>query len=747
MFGVCGARSGNLACLDFDQPGYCDEWQRLIPDELYNRLYIEESQRSGGYHVTFRVAETVPSSQPARDPRKADGTDGKVRIEVRGEGNGFVAAPSVGYNRIQGDLANLPVLTIEEYRLLIDAAATFNECEPRPTVEREPRPARPADADERRGDRYNREATQDTVLDLFRKHGWAIGQRAGRNVDITRPGATTETSGNVNREGIACIFSTNTEFETSKGHAPFTVYTTLEHGGDFTEAARVLGREYDKTDGKTMGPKRLYRQNENAANEPQEGTKNGPTPIRDDIADEPNFYSDKGKLMPDEAAEYFVRQGGTCFVGINDAAKPYLYNTEAGIYEEDTSNRLADRIRQAAAHGYSEPNQRGQITRALREHGGIHHRILPVDEMTAEIVVENGTLNLETMQLRPWTADEVFFRGLPVAWKPAVPADAYERLDTFLADVMPDADDRSLFWEYIGGILYRKHFYRGILYFIGPHGSGKSSVYDLVLDVLGKENFSSQNAQQMNEESFGLSPLVGALANVCSDAGSDVRLIGTGNLKTLGTGEPVGINRKGQPYLTARLHVPLMFSANDLPQFSGGDEAFRSRVLVVMSGPTRAPGDQKPGIVGELAGDMNVRSAFLNRALEGLARLRERGNYLRSETMLARTAEMMTINDEVRQFLADEAYVRISGDEANSVSAHDLYEAYKSWKKENDPHSKAMSAIGFTRKVTSLVADKVISGMTRPDEAMRGDDGKRYRGYRGIWVVPRVEADNLFSGR
>lgn len=173
LFVVAGERSGNVATLDFDAEGYFDQWGKLIPDDLYDRLYLERSQRSGGVHAVVRVAGPTPCCVPAKDP------DGNLRIEVRGEGQGFVAAPSMGYQRLSGDLANLPVLTADEYQILLDAAATFNEYAPPPPKEQKPRTVRPADAEERPGDRYNRESGQSEVLAVFQQHGWRIGARGG----------------------------------------------------------------------------------------------------------------------------------------------------------------------------------------------------------------------------------------------------------------------------------------------------------------------------------------------------------------------------------------------------------------------------------------------------------------------------------------------------------------------------------------------------------------------------------------
>jgi len=251
LFIPCGVRSQGITCIDFDQPSYFEAWVDLIAPALLDRLYIEQSQRSGGYHVVFRVASAPPSQKIAKDPRKDNGDDGELRIEVRGEGNGFIAAPSVGYQWLQGNLLSLPTLNDDEYASLTRAAESFNECEEPPVVERPRRAPRIATEDELPGTRYSRENGQREVLDLFRKHGYEIGRPDHRgNVPITRPGASSETSGNVNRDGILHMFSTNTPFIPSiagKGnpYTPFAAYTWLEHRGDYAAAGKTLYRLYN----------------------------------------------------------------------------------------------------------------------------------------------------------------------------------------------------------------------------------------------------------------------------------------------------------------------------------------------------------------------------------------------------------------------------------------------------------------------------------------------------------------------
>src|SRR6185312_8991693 len=67
-----------------------------------------------------------------------------------------------------------------------------------------------------------------------------------------RPGKDEGTSGNFNKERKwFSVFSTSTIFDTQKAYLPYAVYAILEHGGNFTEAAKKLLDE-------GYGEKRVY---------------------------------------------------------------------------------------------------------------------------------------------------------------------------------------------------------------------------------------------------------------------------------------------------------------------------------------------------------------------------------------------------------------------------------------------------------------------------------------------------------
>lgn len=240
---VTGAVSGNLELIDFDHKAILFEpWAEFVVSNmpgLLKRLAIETTQ-SGGRHVMYRCHAPIPGNlKLAR--RKVDGKP-ETFIETRGEGGLFLCAPTPGYNLIQGDLENLPVLTEDERSVLLMAAANLNEIEPEPEHYR-PRSNSGQSYDGRPGDDYNSRAD---VREILRAHGWTYLGADSVNEKWRRPGKDTGSLSATLRiqDQRLYVFSSNAApFESGKTYLPFAVLTLLEYRGDYERAASQLSRQ------------------------------------------------------------------------------------------------------------------------------------------------------------------------------------------------------------------------------------------------------------------------------------------------------------------------------------------------------------------------------------------------------------------------------------------------------------------------------------------------------------------------
>ncbi len=93
------------------------------------------------------------------------------------------------------------------------------------------------------GGDFNQRCTGGELESLLTKHGWTIHEKAENYIDFIRPGHSsnrldarlfTDTK-------VFYVFSPNAApFKADAAYAPFPLYTLLEHGGDFSAAAREL---------------------------------------------------------------------------------------------------------------------------------------------------------------------------------------------------------------------------------------------------------------------------------------------------------------------------------------------------------------------------------------------------------------------------------------------------------------------------------------------------------------------------
>jgi hypothetical protein len=252
--GIIGGRvSGNLEILDFDSITFYEQFIKTV--EIAGRQdlieLLPQVNSPEGRHLFYRCNEGISGNQVL-----AQILDDKqlIRtvIETRGEGGYILTVgcppachPSCKtYQLIRGDLLNIPIITAEERQFLLSTARLLNahrKQESKPLSE-----AKTAGEAEggRPGDDFNQRASWAEILE---PHGWMRVSKKGDKDEWRRPGkdgkgisATT----NYNGSGFFYCFSTSTQFE-QRGYDKFSVYTILNHRGDWKAAAKELaGRGY-----------------------------------------------------------------------------------------------------------------------------------------------------------------------------------------------------------------------------------------------------------------------------------------------------------------------------------------------------------------------------------------------------------------------------------------------------------------------------------------------------------------------
>jgi len=252
---VCGAVSGDLECLDFDELSLYDQFKARAEEaglgELLLRVrkgYAEQTPQ--GAHLLYRceaIAGNQKLAQRSKRPEEMEDPNDKIKttIETRGEGGYVVTAPTNGavnpsgkpYVLRSGGFDRIATISVEERRALLDLARTFDEMPPREEPARESRGR--AVGGDRPGDDFDARTSWAEILE---PHGWVRVFAAGEKTFWRRPGKAFGISAttNYNGSGLLYVFSTSTPFDSERGYSKFGAHALLNHGGDFAEAARAL---------------------------------------------------------------------------------------------------------------------------------------------------------------------------------------------------------------------------------------------------------------------------------------------------------------------------------------------------------------------------------------------------------------------------------------------------------------------------------------------------------------------------
>jgi hypothetical protein len=246
---LCGAFSNGFLALDFDLKNgegvdFYQTWCVLVaggrPD-LYSKL-IHVRTKNGGYHVYFKARSDGANR---KTDKLAKGEDKKDWIELRSTGGYVLPPPSNGYEWTVGDWSSLSVLSDEEIDYLCAMGRCLNEYVPpnMPVYEPKNQPQGPDSP-------FNQYDAKINGGDWLETNGFRLLHGNSTQVHFNRPGAK-------NRGGVDAtwyrennqvrIWSTSTglDVSTDRNYKPYQLYTYLQHGGDFHEAAKALARDFN----------------------------------------------------------------------------------------------------------------------------------------------------------------------------------------------------------------------------------------------------------------------------------------------------------------------------------------------------------------------------------------------------------------------------------------------------------------------------------------------------------------------
>jgi len=330
------------------------------------------------------------------------------------------------------------------------------------------------------------------------------------------------------------------------------------------------------------------------------------------------------------------------------------------------------------------------------------------------IPCENGILDIKRGELLDFSPDFTFTFKIPVRYdKNAV----CPKIDKFVGEVFKDEDVPTAF-EIAGYCLHRRYNIHKAVMLNGEGSNGKSTFISLLKAFLGDENSVSISVQDLETNRFLKGELFNKLANLYADL-PDKALQHTGTFKMLTGEDAITCDKKFSNTFTYVNYAKMIFSSNKIPQVDDDTHAFFRR-WVILDFPMTFDRDSADKTLIDKLVEPSELSGFLNRSLEGLKRLMERGDFTSSKSVEDSRKMYIFKSDSVKAFVENNVVVDV-----NAVYPKDkMYSAYVLFCKR----------IGLVPKANNSFSRELKRHITF-DNGRINDCGERVYCYKGIKVV------------
>lgn len=387
-----------------------------------------------------------------------------------------------------------------------------------------------------------------------------------------------------------------------------------------------------------------------------------------------------------------------------------------------------------------EPAKPASLTatyKRLTEHPSLFKRV--VEWASSDLIVcRNGVLEVESRKFHPHGPHWYARRKIGVEYDPAATCPKFCHFVTSLfSDRQTDADAYgNVIKAWMGSAMAVSHLSREerkALILVGPSRTGKTELSRIIRLLIG-DPIATPSVAEISER-FGLSSLYDAAAWIRDDAINEGDDLDPQRFKTIVTGEPIDIERKHRPAISGvELALPVLLTTNALPKARDKSDAIFNRAIVLemtneVSEQAAHQARTRMGVPRGVTLGQHIMASegpgILNWALEGLARLLERGSYDLPDSVRNTIQRFKDDNNPVGEW-ARAAVVRTPH---GRVSRGDIMCAYHGWQREQDgDEARAFGARAFfprlraaapwAGEMTDHSGRRYVTGLQLSDEGL-----------------------------
>ncbi|MFQ3838366.1 DNA primase family protein [Staphylococcus pseudoxylosus] len=301
------------------------------------------------------------------------------------------------------------------------------------------------------------------------------------------------------------------------------------------------------------------------------------------------------------------------------------------------------------------------------------------------IPFKNGYVDIRDFKFYEHNPNVIFTSTLNIEYNPNTESGVMEDMLNKVSNY--DEETKQLLLEIVAYSLLRTNKLGKMFIFAGEPGCGKSTVLDVIQELVGSNNTSNVDLKNL-QYSFSVATLHQKFLNVGDDIDTST-IKESGNLKKLATGEPVQCSLKNENEFSFRNYATLIFGANDIPRFIDTGGIFDRLVIVPFTNRIRGTqNDDK--FINEKLHTQESLSHLVNMALPVLKSLMESAKFTIPQAVKERTDDFQESNDPVAQWIIEHA---------TPISTRDgSYQSFVEWCKRNG-HKFGITSGAFVQKL------------------------------------------------
>jgi P4 family phage/plasmid primase-like protien len=355
-----------------------------------------------------------------------------------------------------------------------------------------------------------------------------------------------------------------------------------------------------------------------------------------------------------------------------------------------------------------------------------------VERMNAQpagmVCVDNGMLDTRNGELVEHRQGYLMNTRVPHKWAPGAVCPEWL---AWLEERHPDIETRECLQEMFGYCLAVDINYHVFFFLYGDGGTGKSTCVSVLEELVGEGNRVSIQLEEL-DNAFMRSQLAGKSLYLCKEL-TTKSFAHIGLIKAIVSGDPIPVDVKyAQPY-DFRPFGRMVMESNVIattPDSSGG---FSRRFVQIDWERPIAREDMDFNLLDKFRAEM---PGIMVWAMEGLARLRERGHFKLTKKSEESRDQLLRHRSQVASFVASGAVI----EQADlHVPVARVYKVYEDWCEEHD-------VVPFYKEQSSFMRELMSKQPEWRDKKrrIRSDIGDREWIFEGLGLAPETDGPDPF---